>query len=443
MNYFDYSITPQIGDAGSYFYHSHVGLQAITATGVLIVDDIKADPLPYSYDSDISLLLQDFYHKNDSVMEKGLVANPFVWTGEPEAIMINGKSGNSSFSNASDATCTPEIIKVTPGNSYRMRFISNTALSFVTLGIEDHDNLTIIEADGEYTKPWQTNHLQIGSGQRFSILFKAKSAQELQTANKTQFWLRYENRDRPTNVSGYALIQYDTGDQALPANLPAKPPITLPTDRKNITTWSEYSLESLSPSNTASFPSLSEVTRTVHITMSQVIRTGFYNGSFHGTLQWAQNDLVYQTESSQANGSIPYLVQVYTTGSTPNYTAALANGGWDPTDDNHAFPALVGEVLDIVWQSNSGPTGGWDFHPMHAHGSHYWDLGSGNGTYNATENEKHFVEYTPAKRDTTMLHRYATSGVPETTAGWRAWRIRITEEEIGAWMMHCHVLGEF
>lgn len=39
-----------------------------------------------------------------------------------------------------------------------------------------------------------------------------------------------------------------------------------------------------------------------------------------------------------------------------------------------------------------------------------------------------------------MLYRYATSGVPETTAGWRAWRIRITEEDVGAWMMHCHVL---
>ena len=63
-----------------------------------------------------------------------------------------------------------------------------------------------------------------------------------------------------------------------------------------------------------------------------------------------------------------------------------------------------------------------------------------NGTYNATANEVRFGNYTPARRDTTMLYRYATSGVPETTAGWRAWRIRITEDDVGAWMMHCHIL---
>lgn len=156
-----------------------------------------------------------------------------------------------------------------------------------------------------------------------------------------------------------------------------------------------------------------------------------------------QNGLVWQTESSQANGSVPYLIQIYTTGQVPNYTAALANGGWDPTHNNHAFPALAGETLDIVWQSNSGPTGGWDFHPMHAHGAHYWDLGSGNGTYDASANEARLLAdgYVPARRDTTMLHRYAVKGAVDTTAGWRAWRLRVTDDDVGAWLMHCHLLA--
>lgn len=134
----------------------------------------------------------------------------------------------------------------------------------------------------------------------------------------------------------------------------------------------------------------------------------------------------------------PYLIQAYIEGKTPDYEVALANKGWDP--NTRAFPALVGEVLDIVWQSNSGPTGGFEYHPMHAHGEHYWDLGSGNGTYDATANEEHFKNYTPMKRDTTMLHRYASKGADYTTAGWRAWRIRVTNDNVGAWMMHCHIL---
>jgi L-ascorbate oxidase len=89
-------------------------------------------------------------------------------------------------------------------------------------------------------------------------------------------------------------------------------------------------------------------------------------------------------------------------------------------------------------QSNNLPTGGFDLHPFHAHGGHYWDLGSGNGTYDPVENEKKLAGYNPVKRDTTMLYRYATSGALNTTAGWRAWRIKV--DDTGVWMMHCHIL---
>lgn len=106
-----------------------------------------------------------------------------------------------------------------------------------------------------------------------------------------------------------------------------------------------------------------------------------------------------------------------------------------------AWPARVGEVLDIVWSSNSGPSGGFDFHPMHAHGAHYWDLGAGAGVYDAAANEERFEGYTPAMRDTTQLYRYAVSGAPHSTNGWRAWRIRVTKDNVGAWAFHCHILA--
>lgn len=280
-DYFDYAITPAIGDAGSYFYHSHVGFQANTAQGVLVVEDQR--PLPYQYDEDIPIFIQDYFPRNDSSIEKGLLANPFKWSGEPEAITLNGRSGNSSYLNATGPSCTPLLIKVRPDTTYRFRFISGTALSLVTLGIEDHDNLTIIEADGQYTKPWSTDHVQLGSGQRFSVLLHTKSAAELSSSNKTSFWIRYESRDRPTNVTGYALLRYDVPGAELPSTLPTQSPVTLP---RNVTSWAEYSLESLE--QTEPFPSLSEVTRTVTITMRQVIREGAYvNRTINGTLEWA------------------------------------------------------------------------------------------------------------------------------------------------------------
>jgi L-ascorbate oxidase len=117
---------------------------------------------------------------------------------------------------------------------------------------------------------------------------------------------------------------------------------------------------------------------------------------------------------------------------------ALANNGLDPI--TRAFPAQIGEVLEIVIQNTGADAGGLDAHPFHAHGSHYWDLGSGNGTYNATANEAKWKESTgsPVLRDTTVLYRYEMTTKNGTDAGWRAWRLRITEP--GVWMVHCHIL---
>lgn len=286
--YFDYEVHPEVGDAGTYFYHSHVGFQAITAHGPLIVED--ADDKPYNYDGDISIVAADYYRKLDTDIEAGLLANPFVWSGEPDALLLNGHSGNVSFSHGFDDSCKPAIITVEPGKTYRVRFTGGTAISFVLLAIEGHSNLTIIEADGEYTKPASTDHIQIASGQRFSALLTTKTQEELDNEGKSSYWIRYENRDRPTNISGYALLQYQytsNGTPAkgkLPAHLPSVPPVTLSRDLAEYTRWLEYTLEPHCV--TEPFPTASEVTRTVYITWNQHVVDGFYNGSFMGKVNW-------------------------------------------------------------------------------------------------------------------------------------------------------------
>ncbi|KAL8386837.1 hypothetical protein RB595_010353 [Gaeumannomyces hyphopodioides] len=447
--FFDYELRPDAGDAGSYFYHSHVGFQAVTAHGALVVRE--QGPPPYEYDEELIVGLGDFFQKNDSTVVQGLLADPFQWSGEPDALLFNDRSGTAAFGNKTvDDSCRPSVVTVRPGRTYRVRFLGRTALSLVTLGIEGHQRLTVIEADGHYTQPAVTDHVQLGSGQRFSVLLQTRTEDDIAAGDgKTQFWIRFESRDRPKTVAGYALLQYDMPDSQsvpqqgqeapLPQELPATSPVVLPTETSS---WLEYTLQSLDPEEAARFPRLSEVTRTVYITMAQHLGSGEYvDGTINGTLQWAQNTLSWQ-ESALADdpGYMPLLVRLYVTGETPDYGAAQANQGWDP--ETKTFPALVGETLDIVWLSNSGPTGGWDAHPMHMHGEHYWDLGSGNGTYDAAVNEatRFGGGYTPARRDTTMLYRYATKGGVYVTAGWRAWRVRVTEESVGAWVLHCHVL---
>ncbi len=299
--FFDYEIHPEVGDAGTYFYHSHMGFQAMTAHGLLVVEE--EDEPPYQYDEDIPIVFADWYVKSDEEIEEGLTAIPFKWSGEPNALVFNDRTGNKSFEEAPDDSCKPYIIDVEPAKTYRLRFVGGTAISFVQSAIEDHTNLTIIAADGCYSKPATTDRIQIGAGQRFDALLTTKTQEELDADGKDgAYWFRFESRGRPQDMGGYALLQYNTtsssdnstlkargGQYPKPGselpNFPDKSPVTLPPDGDKISGWLEYTLEPLN--TTTTLPTLSEVTRTLYITVSQDIINGSYDGTtVNGSLIW-------------------------------------------------------------------------------------------------------------------------------------------------------------
>jgi L-ascorbate oxidase len=72
-HFFDYQIHVPVGMAGTYFYHSHVGFQAVSASGPLIIEE--CGPPPYHYDEDRIIHLQDVFIKNETAIEQGLVAS--------------------------------------------------------------------------------------------------------------------------------------------------------------------------------------------------------------------------------------------------------------------------------------------------------------------------------------------------------------------------------
>ncbi|KAK4697389.1 hypothetical protein P7C71_g688, partial [Lecanoromycetidae sp. Uapishka_2] len=308
MHFFDYELHPEAEDAGTYFYHSHVDFQAVSAAGPLIVED--AGVPPYSYDDERIVFLSDIFNGSDSNITQGLQANPFVWSGETNNVLVNGYGNSAGISSA-----------------------------------------------------------------------------------------------------------------AINATIPPSPPLMLP---NNTAGFLDYALQ---PYENNNFPSLSEVTRRVTLTVHQII---------NGGIIWAENGLPWTDAFPQA----PYLVSLYegaytdNNGASPSYTDAIQNGGMD--NATRTFPAKIGEVLEIVIQNTGATNGGLDVHPFHAHGGHFWDIGSGNGTYDLTANEKILAGTQPVKRDTTMLYRYGTTTAPGASAGWRAWRLRVAEP--GVWMIHCHTL---
>lgn len=471
LHFFDYEVQVPSAEAGTYFYHSHIGMQALTCTGALIVEDCH-DP-PYDYDEERVLLWHEYYRQDDAAFEAGLLAAPLRFGGEVVAVLLDGRgvaiNRTAGERGPQDASCQLPLIEVAPGTTYRFRFIGATSLAHSVLRFEDHDNLTIIAVDGgQYTQPATTERMQLGSGQRFDVLFRTKTHVELQALNKTDFFFQFETRDRPAVYRGYGVLRYSTTttttntnnnnpsyqNQTLP--LPAAPTTPLFNLPNDTYTWLETPDTALQPLHpNPSFPTLAEVTRRITLNMTQ--RT---NPTTQQII-WTLNDLAWNELIAYP---VPLLVDIYQRGAAavPDFALATTqNQGWDPR--TKAFPAQVGEVLEIVLQNTGSlvnANGGVDVHPFHAHGQHYFDLGSGNGTYdpeaveaqlvlpgldsNATtcSNASAAITTTttrqPVKRDTTMLYRYTKTTTAGAAAGWRAWRLRVTDP--GVWMLHCHTL---
>lgn len=378
----------------------------------------SANPPPYSYDEERTIALGDFFHKTDKTIEDGLTSSNFTWSGETEAILVNGQSRQASNSTGS---CQLAAISVEPGLSYRLRFIGGTALSLVSLAIESH-NISIIEADGHYTKPMNASFLQIGSGQRYSVLLTAKSEAELQTADKRHFYIQLTTLARPETLTNFAVLQYSGGTEVDLKSVPSPPPLPV---ASIVQGWMDYKLEPLIVD--PDFPKLNEVTRRIIVDVHQ-------NVSEH--VIWLQSGYDWVENFPKS----PYLVDIYKgkLNTNQSYRRAISRGnGFD--NITRTFPAQMGEVLEIVWQNEGAFTnGGVDAHPFHAHGRHVYDVGGGDGKYNATANEERLKLSHPIQRDTSILYRYRKETQALAPSGWRAWRIRVTDA--GVWMYHCHIL---
>lgn len=145
--------------AGTYFYHSHSGLQAMTAFGPLLVHDRRRRAWPWRELPCGPLLFSDRWQRADRrQQEKGLLASPFRWADEPTDLLINGQRDL--------------VILLEPETKYLFRLIGATSLSTLVFGIDQH-SMTVIEVDGTLVKPTSNiTSLEIASGQRYAVLIE-------------------------------------------------------------------------------------------------------------------------------------------------------------------------------------------------------------------------------------------------------------------------------
>jgi len=446
-DYYDYIFMLDTNSPGTYMYHAHVGFDLMTCHGALLVEDVVAPP--FKYDEELVLLFADYYHNVEKQIETGLQSVPFQWLGEPQSMVVNGNAlGNCNRTSLFGCSnnCHHHRISVKPGRTYRVRVIGITVLTYLYFGIEGHDDLSIIEADASYVRPASAKHMQLHSGQRYSLLLKTKSRAELQRlGSQTDFWGRIETRWRPIRDQAAFVLHYEDDS-----------PTTSPHDRKSATsnldlsraplpdpqtfrklvplpdegnTWPTDNFEPLDPHEVA--PKAAEVTRRITI-------TGQQRKAPDGHINWFVNGEKYV----ETQPNVPFLVKAYTTKLKPNYEAAEKNNGFDVKLG--AYPVKLDDVVEIVIFNQASTMGVTEAHPWHFHGQQLYVVAHGTGEFSEAKlaaaearSQKHIRRDTEIIFSTEQGASYSNTTVPVgSVTGWMV--LRMKAKTPGAFLMHCH-----
>ncbi|KAI7981472.1 L-ascorbate oxidase [Camellia lanceoleosa] len=131
---------------------------------------------PFSCYYDRSIILNNWCHKSPFEQAAGLSSIPFVWVGEPQSLLIQGKVQfdcstlgiQASLCNATNPECSPYVLWVILGKTYRLRIGNLTALATLSFETEGH-NMTVVDADGHYVELFVVKNLFIYSGEAYPV----------------------------------------------------------------------------------------------------------------------------------------------------------------------------------------------------------------------------------------------------------------------------------
>ena len=172
-----------IRQAGTYWYHSHFGLQEQQGlSGPLVIEEKRPD---HDYDHDATVFLSDWLNQSPTGMiaqlrgevpatEAAKPASKGTYT-FPGDRHFNVDVNHPGFLMNGRTMQDPWTMKVKVGDRIRLRIINGATSSFFQVGLEDHD-LEIIAADGEPVVPVTVGNLAIAVAERYDVLVTIRKA---------------------------------------------------------------------------------------------------------------------------------------------------------------------------------------------------------------------------------------------------------------------------
>ncbi|CAO3588481.1 unnamed protein product [Absidia cylindrospora] len=474
-----------IGQTGTFFYHAHVALQDDSVQGPFIVyptedawpanvngeelekrdgnDDHGGSKLvdgPYHYDDERIVQLSEYWAQNPHDRLDYYLGAEYKGFIPADQYLINGHAGSASApapvsgKQKQQAACPGmSAVEVAHGKVYRVRVIG--ALSFATLGfsVAKH-KMTIIEMDGTLIEPYETDYLEVSSGQRYSVLLEANQAPGSSfNMDVLPFWITN------TTVSGRAILSYQGHSKEqdknsrldLAKNCPKEFALTTQHAASDSTKpqfpepVNQWIFPSVKPLHEENLDFNAKPDRTI-VLMPKEHLIGKKN-----TTRWLINGRHMPVHHTPL---LEQLKQDFHSGHHErrsimrrgmNATAMKLNkaGSWDGFDEDlETYPMRHGEVVDVVIHTttliNHGICAG---HPWHSHGFVHYPIAHGMGEYHhETDQDLRTYEH-PVAKDTTFVYPGTTAlaseaGIP---CGWT--KVRIYANNPGLWAFHCHITG--
>jgi FtsP/CotA-like multicopper oxidase with cupredoxin domain len=161
---FVYEYTAEV--PGTYFYHSHVGLQLDRAlSGSLVIDPAEET---LSSDADLTLVLDDWLTITPeaamaAMSQPGRMGGMMSRSTDPPyaGYLLNGR-----------ITAGSELLRVARGQRIRLRFINAGGATTFRCGLEGH-RLEVTHADGQPVLPVLVDTIVLGAGERYDVIVTA------------------------------------------------------------------------------------------------------------------------------------------------------------------------------------------------------------------------------------------------------------------------------
>lgn len=411
----NFTITDQ---RGTLWWHAHILWLRATVHGAIVILPKQGTPFPFPQPyQETNIILGEWWNQDvETLVNK---ANQLGQPPQPsDSHTINGKPG-PLFPCHEKHTFTMDVEY---GKTYLLRIVNAALNDQLFFAIAGH-NMTVVEIDAVYTKPFDTSAIMLGPGQTTNVLVKADMAPNRYFMGARAF------EDVPISVdnkTATAILQYkgipDTVIPILP-KLPAQNDSTFVLDFNK-------KLKSL---NTPQFPAKVPLEINRHLFFAVGLGVNPCPTCQNGTHVVASlNNVTFELPKVgllQAHYfNIPGVFRTDFPDNPPtpfNYTGAPLTANLASTTGTRVSKLKFNSTVELVIQDTNLIS--VESHPFHLHGYNFFVVGRGIGNFDPKKDPKKYNLVDPPERNTV--------GVP--TGGWAA--IRFRADNPGVWFFHCHL----